>query len=87
MAEYLNKWNGDFLPLDSHLKSPIYIFYQINKKGCQEFCNGPKESWDLLFGEINEMDFVLHFTIRFGPRKHVDFFNQTNENGLELGCN
>jgi hypothetical protein len=33
------------------------------------------------------MDFVLHFIIRFGPKKHVDFFNQTNENGLELGCN
>jgi hypothetical protein len=89
LAKYLGEWNGDvkFLLLDLNLKSPIYIFDQINKNGCEEFYNGPKEWWDLIFGGTNEMDFVLHFIIRFGPKKHVDFFNQTNENGLELGCN
>jgi hypothetical protein len=81
----MGMWN--FLLLDLNLKSPIYIFDQINKNGCEEFYNGPKEWWDLIFGGTNEMDFVLHFIIRFGPKKHVDFFNQTNENGLELGCN
>jgi hypothetical protein len=75
------------LPLDLDLKSPIYFFDQTNKIGCQEFCNGPKKSWDLFFGETNEMDFVLHFTIKVGTKKHVDFFSQTKENGLELGCN
>jgi hypothetical protein len=65
-----------FLPLNLDLKSPIYFFDQTNKKGCEEFYNGLKESWDLLFGETNEVDFVLHFTIRFGPKKHVDFFSK-----------
>jgi len=76
-----------FLPLNSNLKSPIYFFDQTNKKGCEFFCNGLKESWDLFFGETNEVDFVLHFTIRFGPNKHLNLCSQTNENGLELSCN